>query len=539
MTGAASASALSGASPEITTSWRAPLEPSIMVTVFCSPGAACFVTDFAPCSETVAGAVAGFSATGVVWRSAMRATGSPPSGSSLKMTKPAKVTRNRPSSTASAWVPVNGSRYRRFRRTVSCPSGVLRSSAVSTMDLPESTGADDTTAGQGRGRYAAAAASQRHDSGPSSKKGDPKAALFAEAVQLGLKSVRRLVGSFVARTLVGGGRRGGIDLDAVEQIGRHLQGLVVLGVRRHVGLRTGLFVALGFQMAAQRGFALGVGARLQLVGNVLQYFDIGNNAFGLDRFARWREVARGGETQRAVAGAERDDGLHRALAERAGADQRRTLVVLQRAGDDFGGRCRAAVDENDQLLALGQIARMGGAPLGFLGVAATGRDDLATLEEGVGNGHRFFQQAAGIVAQVDDIAFQLVADLRRQVADFPLQAFGGLLIERGDADIADIIAFHARAHRADADVVAHQRDFDRVVLTLANDLQPDLGVDGPTHFLDGLIEGEALHGFVVKIGDDVVGHDAGLGRRRVIDRRDDLDQSVFHRDFDAEPAEFD
>ena len=97
--------------------------------------------------------------------------------------------------------------------------------------------------------------------------------------------------------------------------------------------------------------------------------------------------------------------------------------------------------------------------------------------------------------------------------------------------------FDAGAHRADADVVAHQRDFDRIVLALADDLEPDLGVDRPAHLLDRLIEGETLHGFVVEIGDDVVGHDAGLRRRGVVDRRDHLDQAVFHRDLDAEPAE--
>ena len=64
-----------------------------------------------------------------------------------------------------------------------------------------------------------------------------------------------------------------------------------------------------------------------------------------------------------------------------------------------------------------------------------------------------------------------------------------------------------------------------------------LVLTGPAHLVDGLVEGQALHGFVVEIGDDVVGHDAGLGRRRVVDRRDHLDQAVFHRDFDAEAAE--
>src|SRR5260370_29220252 len=71
---------------------------------------------------------------------ATRTAGSPPSGLSLKRAKPTKVTRNRPSSTASAWVAEKGNRNLRFPFTVVCPSGVLRSSAASAMDLPESTG---------------------------------------------------------------------------------------------------------------------------------------------------------------------------------------------------------------------------------------------------------------------------------------------------------------------------------------------------------------------------------------------------------------
>src|SRR4051812_22814174 len=100
-------------------------------------------------------------------------------------------------------------------------------------------------------------------------------------------------------------------------------------------------------------------------------------------------------------------------------------MILQRAGDDFRSRCRAAVDEYDNRLALGQIARMRGAALSFFGIAATRRDDLAALEEGVRNGDSFFKQAAGIVSQVDDETLQLVADLIGEIGDFPLQAFGG------------------------------------------------------------------------------------------------------------------
>jgi len=58
------------------------------------------------------------------------------------------------------------------------------------------------------------------------------------------------------------------------------------------------------------------------------------------------------------------------------------------------------------------------------------------------------------------------------------------------------------------------------------------------HLLDRLIEGQAVHLLVVELGDDVVGHHAGFGGGRLVDRSDHLHQAVFHRDLDAEPAEF-
>ena len=102
------------------------------------PDAACLGADiavFAVGSDELASA--GFSparSCGI----AVRTIGSPPNGLLLKIAKPAKVARNRPSSTASACIAVKGSRNRRLARTVSCPSGALRSSAASAMDLPES-----------------------------------------------------------------------------------------------------------------------------------------------------------------------------------------------------------------------------------------------------------------------------------------------------------------------------------------------------------------------------------------------------------------
>src|SRR5262249_23777215 len=117
------------------------------------------------------------------------------------------------------------------------------------------------------------------------------------------------------------------------------------------------------------------------------------------------------------------------------------------------------------------------------------------------------------------------------------QAFGGLLVELGDADKADIVAFEVRAHGAHLDACADNGDLDGLILALAHDLELDLGVLRPTHFLNRLVQGEPLHRLVVEVGDDVIRHDAGFGCRRLVDWSDDLDQPVLHGHFDAETAE--
>src|SRR5207247_6006165 len=72
-------------------------------------------------------------------------------------------------------------------------------------------------------------------------------------------------------------------LDAADEIERGVQRLVVLGIRRDIGLRAGLLVAFGLKVSAQRRLAARVGACLALLGHVLQHLDVGRYALGLAR----------------------------------------------------------------------------------------------------------------------------------------------------------------------------------------------------------------------------------------------------------------
>src|SRR5690349_6746003 len=83
-------------------------------------------------------------------------------------------------------------------------------------------------------------------------------------------------------------------------------------------------------------------------------------------------------------------------------------------------------------------------------VTAAGRDDLAAIEERVRHRDRLIEQAARVVAQVEDDALELLAELLlarllRQLVDLLAQAFGGLFVELRDADVGDVLALEPRA----------------------------------------------------------------------------------------------
>src|SRR5499427_7628750 len=178
---------------------------------------------------------------------------------------------------------------------------------------------------------------------------------------------------------LGIGREGGVARRSAQQVQRHFDRFIVRLIGGHIGLRASLLGTLGFEVAAQRCFALGVDLSLHVIRNVLQDFDVRRDARGLNRVPRRRVIPRRSQPQRAIAAAERNDRLHRSFAERSRADEGGALLVLQGAGDDFRGRCRAAVDQDDQRLALDHDSVPRIEALRLFGIAAAGRYDLALL----------------------------------------------------------------------------------------------------------------------------------------------------------------
>src|SRR5256886_12382297 len=87
-------------------------------------------------------------------------------------------------------------------------------------------------------------------------------------------------------------RVGRVLLDAADEIERGVERLVVLRIRRDIGLRAGLLVAFGLKVSAQRRLAARVGAGLEFLGHLLQHLDVGRDALGLDGASGRRSKSR-------------------------------------------------------------------------------------------------------------------------------------------------------------------------------------------------------------------------------------------------------
>ncbi len=187
------------------------------------------------------------------------------------------------------------------------------------------------------------------------------------------------------------------------------------------------------QVTTQIGFAHGHALFIIGIGQ-LRYADIGLYAAFLHRTTRWQMVARNGEAKARVP-RQRQDTLHRSLAETAFTHDQAAMVILQCARHNFGCRCRASVNQNDDRRAAGDIARNGafGPPaLDVAFVTAAFGNNLATRQESIGNGNGFIQYATGVGPQVNDVTQRISAKRFLYAGDSSDNVSAGLFGETGN-----------------------------------------------------------------------------------------------------------
>jgi hypothetical protein len=169
--------------------------------------------------------------------------------------------------------------------------------------------------------------------------------------------------------------------------------------------------------------------------------------------------------------------------------------------------------------------------------AAIGRHDLGVWwQERRRNTDGPVQQAARIITQIENEALQ-IAVLVYRVQVFGQIGNGGFLkLRDAHPGVARFDDFRFDALHLDD--FAHQGEFQRLGFTLAQDAQLDRGLRLAAHLLDRIGQAEALDRCFIELEDQIACFDACPIGWRVLNRRDDLDQAIFHTHFDAQAAEF-
>src|SRR5262249_3563904 len=216
-----------------------------------------------------------------------------------------------------------------------------------------------------------------------------------------------------------------------------------------------------------------------VLGDALRdQLDVGRDADGLDRFIAGGQILGDGKLQgRAVL--ERVDRLDAALAEGLAADDDRAVVVLEGAGHDLRGRGRAVVDDHDDgIVGLGVA---GGGLVFFedLIVGADGQDDGALGEKLIRDVDRLVEQAAGVIAQVDDQALEVFAAVAHRL-EVAVHLASGLFLEALDPQDTDVAVRALRQlglHGFDLDVGAGQGEVEGILDALPRHGDRDRGAD--------------------------------------------------------------
>src|SRR3990172_12002044 len=112
-----------------------------------------------------------------------------------------------------------------------------------------------------------------------------------------------------------------------------------------------------------------------------------------------------------------------------------------------------------------------------------------------------------------------------------------MLLELRHADPGVARLDQLRLHALDADNLALEGDLEGLLVAFPDNGEADGGLGLAAHAFYRIIEAHAFHRRVVDLDDEVAGLQAGAERRRILDRGDDLDETVLHADLDAQPAE--
>ncbi|CWS28492.1 Uncharacterised protein [Neisseria meningitidis] len=284
------------------------------------------------------------------------------------------------------------------------------------------------------------------------------------------------------------------------------------------------------------------------------YFDIGNNPLRLNRTVVRRIIQCRCQLDRAAVG-QRNQSLNRTFAEALRTDDDRAFVILQCTCDNLRRGSRTGINQHRHRngFQLGRNARqrIAAHPVhiilrnGFqyhavFAVASLGADDdCFRRQKRRRHADRAVQKPAGVVAQIQHQPLERFSFIfLYQLFCGGIDAFDRPLLELRHADIAVIGFDQVMADAFHFNNGTGQVDDYRLVGIFARQRQSNLRTRLAPHFLHRFADRHAACRNIIDFHNEIAAFHPRLFRRRVLNRRNHFDKSVFLPDFHPQAAKF-
>src|SRR5205807_869214 len=200
-------------------------------------------------------------------------------------------------------------------------------------------------------------------------------------------------------------------------------------------------------------------------------------------------------------------------------DDKSAIMVLNRSRYNLGRRSCSAVHQHNQRIISPAIPVRCHVP------ALRGRppmmrnNQLSFVQELVGNSNALVEQAARILTQVENQAFQIALLIEgiERVLNFLLRS----LIETGDVHVSDAWADHeVQVDAVTWNFITHHSKFEGFLSAFANNRDVDSGAFWPLQQVGDIAGIHVVRGLAVYRSDDVPGMNARAICRASCERRD-------------------
>ena len=211
-------------------------------------------------------------------------------------------------------------------------------------------------------------------------------------------------------------------------------------------------------------------------------------------------------------------------------------MVLQCTGHNLRRGGGSLVHQDHHGCTIKHIIRRGIETQAGVRNTSLGINDQPLGQEGIRDGDGAIEHTTRVVPEIQYQAIQGAATFLFELGDRVVKVIGGLGLKLRNTQVAQTGFKHPALDALDLDDVAGDRYLQRPVHSFTDNRENNIGPGLATHDLDCVVQRHALDRCVIQTDYQIARLDTRTLRRRIVNRCNDLDESILHTDLDTQTA---